>query len=108
MNSAQASCAFTLALMLLVTAAGENVDVVGVLLYVAFGGLYATTGYYARQLQREVDLLPRPEAPDDGVELPEAAADAPPLSLGVPTTDGRGDILTDVSLDDDEPTAGVV
>ena len=103
-----ASCAFTLALMLLVTAAGENVDVVGVLLNVAFGGLYATTGYYARQLQREVDLLPRPEAPDDGVELPEAAADAPPLSLGVPTTDGRGDILTDVSLDDDEPTAGVV
>ena len=38
-----ASCAFTLALMLLVTAAGENVDVVGVLLNVAFGGLYATT-----------------------------------------------------------------
>eukprot|EP00629_Pelagomonadales_sp_RCC1024_P008712 CAMPEP_0119276666 /NCGR_PEP_ID=MMETSP1329-20130426/15752_1 /TAXON_ID=114041 /ORGANISM="Genus nov. species nov., Strain RCC1024" /LENGTH=435 /DNA_ID=CAMNT_0007277103 /DNA_START=69 /DNA_END=1373 /DNA_ORIENTATION=- len=64
--------AFMLLLLLLVTSSGERVDVVGVLLNVAFALLYLTTGVYASRLQAEIDALEAPRgAADDagGLEL---------------------------------------
>lgn len=95
------SCLFTLLLMLLFAAGGnEPLDVVGVLLNVAFGALYATTGFYARRLQREVDALPpRPDLTSPGdVQLADLE------ELESPAPGG----MTDISLDDDGPRAAVV
>jgi len=65
-----ASCGFSLLLLALVGSAGEHLDVVGVLLNVAFGFLYGTIAIFALRLQRDVDALdsdaPAPRATGDG------------------------------------------